>query len=117
MKLDDRVCDTILKTEYCKSFDHIRQNAMINSYYRYGSLKDNYKVHNTLNAVENIKLRLAKYLETGNTEFLADVANFAMIEFMYPQVPGATYTPTCSNACETYGMGVNEIKQFKEGIK
>lgn len=34
----------------------------------------------------------------GNTEWLIDAANFAMIEFMQPQVPGAHFRATDSNA-------------------
>ena len=51
-------------------------------------MKDNYDKHKCMDAIGNIKKRLAKYLETGNTEFLADIANFAMIEYMYPSLPG-----------------------------
>jgi hypothetical protein len=54
-----------------------------------------------------------KYKETGNTEFLADVANFAMIEFMFPQHEKKNYKPTDSGACETAGFGVNEIKGWE----
>lgn len=100
----------ILSTEYSERFDNIRKDMMIMSYYKYGSLKENYQKFKCMDAVGNIKKRLDKYLETGNTEFLADVANFAMIEFMYPSVEGAKYTPTDSGACETVGFGVNEVR-------
>lgn len=38
--------------------------------------------------------RLRKYAETGNTEFLVDAANFAMIEFMLPSHPNAFFEGT-----------------------
>ena len=44
-----------------------------------------YGVEHPMNAIENLKIRLQKYLDTGNTEYLADVANFAMLEFMKPK--------------------------------
>lgn len=100
----------ILSTEYSKRFDEIRQRAMINSYYKYGPLRDNYKKFRCMDAIGNIEKRLQKYKETGNTEFLADVANFAMIEFMYPSIEGAKYTPTGSDACEVVGFGINQIR-------
>lgn len=59
-----------------------------------------------------------KYEVTGNTEFLADVANFAMIEFMYPQKEGAKYQPTDGTNLGkriTVGISVNEMKDIKEG--
>lgn len=106
--------DCILATEYSTKFDRIRKNMMVMSYYKYGPLKDNYDQYKCMDAIGNIEKRLAKYKETGNTEFLADVANFAMIEFMYPTVPGARYIPTDNGACDIAGFCVNDIKQYKE---
>lgn len=102
----------ILKTEYSEKFDEIRQNMMIMSYYKYGPLKDNYGNYKCMNAIENLKIRLQKYIETGNTEYLADVANFAMIEFMNPQIKGASYKPTDNPDCELSGFSINEIRNF-----
>lgn len=102
----------ILKTEYSEKFDEIRQNMMIMSYYKYGPLKDNYGNYKCMNAIENLKIRLQKYIETGNIEYLADVANFAMIEFMNPQIKGASYKPTDNPDCELSGFSINEIRNF-----
>lgn len=104
--------EEILKTEYSNKFDEIRKNMMVVSYYKYGPLKDNYGTYKCMNAIENLKIRLQKYLDTGNTEFLADVANFAMLEFMNPSIEGAKYTPTDSGACEIAGFSINEIRNF-----
>lgn len=104
--------DEVLKTEYSEKFDEIRKNMMIMSYYKYGPLKDNYKTYKCMNAIENLKIRLQKYLDTGNTEYLADVANFAMLEFMNPQVEGAYYKPTDNPDCELSGFSINEIRNF-----
>ena len=102
----------ILKSEYSELFDKIRKSMMIMSYYKYGPLCDNYEKYKCMDALGNIEKRIAKYKETGNTEFLADVANFAMIEFMHPSIPGAKYTPTDSGACEIAGFSINEIRNF-----
>ena len=104
--------EEILKTEYSNKFDEIRKNMMVVSYYKYGPLKDNYGTYKCMNAIENLKIRLQQYLDTGNTEFLADVANFAMLEFMNPSIEGAKYTPTDSGACEISGFSINEIRNF-----
>lgn len=61
--------------------------------------------------------RLEKYKETGNTEFLADIANFAMIEFMYPQHLDADYIATDGGACEIEGFGINEINVMARKIR
>ena len=102
----------ILKTEYSERFDDIRKNMMIQSYYKYGPVKDNYSKYKCMDALGNIEKRIQKYKETGNTEFLADVANFAMIEFMHPSIEGAKYTLTYTDACEIVGFSINEIRNF-----
>lgn len=104
--------EKILKTEYSNRFDEIRKKMMITSYYKYGPLRENYEKFKCMDALGNIELRLKKYAETGNTEFLADVANFAMIEFMFPSIPGAKYTPTESGSCENAGFSINEIRNL-----
>lgn len=107
----------ILRTEYSQRFDEIRKNIMVASYYKYGPMHENYKDFKCMDAIGNIRKRLEKYEETGNTEFLADVANFAMIEFMYPSIEGARYQPTDSGSCETVGFGINEVRREAEGIR
>jgi hypothetical protein len=104
--------DDILKTEYSAKFDEIRKNQMLVSYFKYGPLKANYDKYKCIDALGSLEIRLAKYRETGNTEFLADVANFAMIEFMYPSIPGARYIPTDNGACDIKGFSINEIRNF-----
>ena len=102
----------ILETEYSNRFDEIRRSMMVVSFYKYGPMRENYEKFKCMDALGNIEKRLERYRETGNTEFLADIANFAMIEFMYPSIPGAKYTPTDSGACEVAGFGINEIRNF-----
>ena len=104
--------EDILRTEYSEKFDNIRKNMMIVSYYKYGPLKDNYGKYKCMNAIENLKIRLQKYLDTGNTEYLADVANVAMLEFMNPQIEGASYKPTDNPDCELSGFSINEIRNL-----
>jgi hypothetical protein len=105
--------EEILARDYSTRFDEIRKNMMVVSHYKYGWLSECYSEYKCMDAVKNMELRIAKYKETGNTEFLADVANFAMIEFMYPQHPNAHYKPTDTGACEVAGFGVNEIKNWE----
>lgn len=108
----DKQIEDILKTEYSERFDKIRKDMMVMSYYKYGPMKDNYDKLRCMDALGNIEKRIKKYKETGNTEFLADVANFAMIEFMYPSIDGAKYTPTESGACDIVGFSINEVRNF-----
>lgn len=88
--------DKILETEFSPPFVTHMQNAMVVSFYKYGLLSEAYP--HKVDAVGSLTERLRKYAETGNTEFLVDVANFAMIEFMHPRHPNAFFQGTDDDA-------------------
>lgn len=73
----------ILKTESSETFISGMKNRMIVSYHKYGPIADGFP--HRVNAIESLKARIARYEETGNTEWLMDVANFAMIEYIHPR--------------------------------
>jgi hypothetical protein len=103
----------ILKTEYSTKFDELRKNRMVVSYHKYGPLSENYG-EKLVSAVDNLVKRLELYKETGNTEYLCDVANFAMIEFMFPQHPKAHF----NNLSESPGLGgmtYRDLENYSEG--
>ena len=78
------------------------------SYHKYGPLAEAYP--KKVDAVASLLVRLARYVGTeriqeiasglkrepgdGNTEWLMDVRNFSMIEFMRPRHPEAHFSPT-----------------------
>jgi len=110
--------EELLNTEYSIKFDEIRKKMMQTSYYKFGSVKDNYDTYKGLKAIPSLQAKLQEYLDTGNTEFLADVANFAMIEFMYPSLPNANYRPSDgynNGRRTTIGISVNEMKDINDG--
>jgi 1,2-phenylacetyl-CoA epoxidase catalytic subunit len=101
--------EEVLSTEYSTEFDEKRKKAMTLSYHKYGALHLNYP--DNVDAIESLKMRLEKYAKTGNTEFMVDVANFAMIEFMTK----SNYTPTSEKESPGLaGMSVNEVYRFQE---
>ena len=67
-------------------------DRMATSYFKYGEVSKNYPFPG--NALESLKKRITKYEETGNTEWLMDVGNFAMIEFMFPSHSKAHFKAT-----------------------
>lgn len=106
----------ILDKEYSKRFDELRQSAIIVSYHKYGPAKENFQ-KGMVDAIGSLKKNLKKFEETGNTEYLVDVANYAMFRFMYPQ-GNESYRPTDSDqSAGVDGITINEIKQFKEDHK
>lgn len=63
--------------------------------------------------VRMLEERLALYYETGNTEWLMDVANCAWIEWQWPSHPKSHFRPTSS--AESPGMPEPEDKPNEEG--
>lgn len=109
----------IPEDEYSEKFDTLRRAMMQMSFYKYGPAKINYP--NNSNAIAALEQRLELYKVTGNKEHLADVANFAMLEFMYPKHPDAHYTPTDSDKSPgLIGFGIAELENelvYPEGTE
>lgn len=88
----DEKFEEILKTEFSEKFTEGMKERMVVSFYKYGPLVDAYP--EKVDAIGSLMQRLRKYADTGNTEYLMDAANFAMIEFMRPRHPNAHFEPT-----------------------
>lgn len=82
-------------SEFSDEFVQAMCDRMGVSFFKYGKVKDAFP--STFDALKSLQQRLDKYRQTGNTEYLVDAANFAMIEFMHPSIAGAEFTPTDSD--------------------
>lgn len=91
-----QIIPVVPTSEFSEQFVQGMYDRMAVSFFKYGAVADAYP--EKVDAVASLKLRLDKYIAIGNTEFLMDVANFAMIEFMRPRVHGAYFKPTDSGA-------------------
>lgn len=101
-------------SEFNEDFVQGMRTRIAVSFHKYGLVKDGAAVTNMLASLE---VRLARYRETGNTEWLMDVANMAMIEFMHPRHPDAHYRPTDSNESPgrvSASTGIKTAKGNKE---
>src|SRR3990167_8556589 len=67
-------------------------DRMAVSYFKYGPVTSESLEGRDTHAT--LELRWQRYLHDGNREWLMDVANFAMIEFMVPQHPLEHYKDT-----------------------
>jgi hypothetical protein len=67
-------------SEFSQEFVQGMANRMSLSFLKYGRVMD---AIGKVDEIASLEKRLQKYKETGNTEWLMDVANFAMIEFMH----------------------------------
>ncbi len=70
-------------------------NRMDVSFLKYGAVRDAFPFK--VNALDSLKQRLKAYQETGNTEYLMDAANFALIEWMCPSHEKAFFKATDSD--------------------
>lgn len=72
----------IEKSEDSPKFHERMRQSMSVSFHKYGPIKKAYP--HKVDAIRSLEKRLALYKETGNADYLVDIANFAMIEFMLP---------------------------------
>lgn len=82
-------------TEVSETFIQGMRDRMAMSYFKYGAVRDAFP--HKVSALESLQERINKYVATGNTEWLMDVANFAMIEFMLPCHRNAHFKATDSS--------------------
>jgi hypothetical protein len=86
--------DACPASEFSEDFVEKMRARMAMAFYKYGPIKDAYP--HKVSALESLRQRLQRYEETGNTEWLVDAANFAMIEFMLPSHKNAHFRATDS---------------------
>lgn len=92
--MEIKLAEGVPASEFSGEFAQGMANRMSTSYFKYGKVTDAYP--HRVNAIASLKKRLERYEATGNTEWLMDVANFAMIEFVYPRHPSAHFRATDS---------------------
>lgn len=108
----DNVND-ILQRDWSKEFINLMQNRIIVSHYKYGWISQNYP--ELAKAIDSAEERLRLYRETGNTEWLVDLANFAMIEYMHHSHPQAHFRATGGNESPGLKNGISYKELMEEG--
>lgn len=106
--------EEILKRCFSEPFINKMKNAIEMSHYKYGFASLTYP--KLAQAYKSIKERLELYEKTHNTEYLVDVANFAMLEFMFPAFEDSAYKPTDSDKSPglTDGISYKELMESME---
>lgn len=77
--------DALRESEWSTRFETLMRNRLLMGAFRYGKLHEPGKP--TFDRVEYMKVKLDRYVETGNIEALVDVANLALLEFEEGQHP------------------------------
>lgn len=84
--------ETIPASEVSDIFMQGMYDRMAFSYFKYGPVAKGFP--DKVDAIASLKDRLENYEKDGNAEWLMDIANFAMIEYMRPRHPKAHFHPT-----------------------
>ena len=104
--------EEILKRDFSAEFIRKMENAIEMSHYKYGWASDTYP--ELAQAYKCIEERLEMYRKTHNTEYLVDVANFAMLEYMHPSFLDAAYSPTDSDKSCGLAGGISYKQMMEE---
>lgn len=104
--------EKILDRDYSEEFDQLCKNRIVVSHYKYGWCSQTYP--ELAQAHKCIRERLDLYEKTGNTEYLVDVANFAMIEFEHPAIPGAHFSAMDSDESPGLAGGISYKELMEE---
>ena len=104
--------EQILERDFSEAFVRKMKNAIEMSYYKYGFSSKTYPV--LAQAHKCIHERLSLYEKTHNKEYLVDIANFAMLEFMHPAFEDAKYNPQDSDKSPGLAGGIS-YKELMEG--
>lgn len=103
--------DPIILQEYSSDFDDIRKKMVMTSYYKYGPARDNFG-SGRVDALASAEECISAFKKDGNTEHLADAANYLMFRFKFTY-PGEYYKPTSSEECvPPVGEPINQSKNI-----
>ena len=103
----------IIHSEDSPKFHERMRQAMALSFHKYGPVKTAYP--HKVNAIASLEKRLQLYKETGNADYLVDVANFAMIEFMLPAHEQFHDKPTDGGEGRTWRSGGPSTQRSNDG--
>lgn len=80
------------RIQWSDLFEKYMRNRLMMGGLRYGVFGQKGKPK--YNSIESIKRRIEQYEKTGNTEFLVDVANLCMVEFVEGVHPNKHFSAT-----------------------
>lgn len=95
--------------DYNEEFDKLRKSRVEVSYYKYGPARKNFG-EGRVDAIKTLELCLEKFKKTKNTEYLLDVANYAMFRFMFPMPDEYFKATDSSESAGTVGTPINMEK-------
>ena len=106
--------EEILKKDFSEAFITKMKNSIEMSYYKYGNASKTYP--ELAQAYKCIQERLDLYIKTKNKDYLIDIANFAMLEFMFPSFKDARYEPGDSDKSPGLAGGISYKELMEEDL-
>lgn len=106
--------EDILKKDFSEGFISKMKNAIEMSHYKYGWASKTYP--ELAQARKCIQERLDLYNKTHNKDYLVDIANFAMLEYLYPSYADAKYTPTDSDQSPGLAGGISYKELMADAV-
>lgn len=83
---------TIMKSQWSEEFERYMRNRLVMGAFRYGLIEQDESKN--YNHISSVRKRLDKYEETGNLEYLVDIANLMMLEFLHSTHPDKHFKAT-----------------------
>lgn len=103
----------ILRRDFSDEFVAKMKMSIVQAHFRYGWVSDSYP--EISDAMASAQQRLDLYMQTGNADYLVDVANFVMIEFSHPKHPNAHFRRCSSD--ESPGVVGGSYKEMMDEMK
>lgn len=75
------------QSEWSEAFENLMRNRLVMGALRYAPMVEKRKGTRRWDMVGAMRAKLEKYEETGNTEYLVDMANYCLLEFECGQHP------------------------------
>lgn len=91
MEITLKSARTVPISEWSSKFLQMMLNSMCMSYFKFGYVRNNFP--KPVDSLATLESMLSKYRKSGNSDYLVDIANYAMIEYMHPSVEGVKYAP------------------------
>ena len=87
--------EELRQTEWCPEFEALMRNRLIMGAFRYATMEEKKRTGaKRWDMLGTLKKKADLYEETGNTEVLVDIANYALLAFMFDAHPKRHFSAT-----------------------
>lgn len=102
------ILDKVINNNFSESFVTHMKNAMMMSFFKHQDKRGNGNINNYCGkiSIDMIYKELEAFKKDANTEHMVNVANYAMIRYMFPQNK-ESYIPTDSDK-STFNVGITK---------